>query len=54
VNTASRLESIAKPNQILIGEQTYQAVKDKFHINDIGEKMVKGKKEAIMVYEVLD
>ena len=54
VNTASRLESIAKPNQILIGELTYQAVKNKFHIKEIGEKKVKGKKEAIMVYEVLD
>ncbi|MBW1775710.1 MAG: GAF domain-containing protein, partial [Deltaproteobacteria bacterium] len=54
VNTASRLESIAEPNQILVGELTYQAVKDKFQIQEIGEKKVKGKKEAIMVYEVLD
>ncbi len=54
VNTASRLESIAESNQILVGELTYQAVKDKFHIQEIGEKKVKGKKEAIMVYEVLD
>jgi adenylate cyclase len=38
VNTASRLESIAKPNQILIGESTYQCVNSK----------------AITVYEVLD
>ena len=54
VNTASRLESIAEPNQILIGEMTYQTIKGKFNIREIGEKTVKGKKEAIRVYEVLD
>ena len=54
VNTASRLESIGEPNQILIGENTYQLVKGKFNIREIGEKLVKGKKQAVMVYEVLD
>jgi len=53
VNIASRLESIAKPNQILIGEETYRAVKGKFKINKIGPKKVKGKKTEIMVYEVM-
>jgi len=54
VNTASRLESIADPNQILIGENTYEIVKDKFNIKKIGQKKVKGKRQAINVYEVLD
>ncbi|MGB6867898.1 MAG: adenylate/guanylate cyclase domain-containing protein [Candidatus Aminicenantaceae bacterium] len=55
VNTASRLESIAKPNQILIGEETYKQIKGKkFNINKIGPTKLKGKKEEIMVYEVLD
>lgn len=53
VNIASRLESIAKPNQILIGEETYQSVKDKFKIKKVGPRKVKGKKAEIMVYEVL-
>jgi len=53
VNIASRLESIAKPNQILIGEETYRAVKDKFKIKKIGLKKVKGKSAEIMVYEVM-
>ena len=52
VNIASRLESIAKPNQILIGEETYRAVKGKFKINKIGSKKVKGKRAEVMVYEV--
>ncbi len=53
VNIASRLESIAEPSQILIGEETYQLVKDKFRIRDVGPKRVKGKSEEIKVYEVL-
>ena len=53
VNIASRLESIAKPNQILIGEETYQSVKDKFKIKKVGLRKVKGKKAEVMVYEVL-
>ena len=53
VNIASRLESIAKPNQILIGEETYRAVKGKFKIKKIGPKKVKGKRAEIMVYEVM-
>ena len=53
VNIASRLESIAKPNQILIGDETYKLVKRKFKINKIGLKKVKGKSEEIIIYEVL-
>jgi len=54
VNIASRLESIAQPNQILIGEETYRHVKDKFNINKVGAKKVKGKDAEIIVYEVLE
>ncbi|MFC1821189.1 adenylate/guanylate cyclase domain-containing protein, partial [Thermodesulfobacteriota bacterium] len=54
VNTASRLESIARPNQILIGEETYRRVKGKFTINRVGPKRVKGKSMEINVYEVTD
>jgi adenylate cyclase len=53
VNIAARLESIAGPNQILIGEETYKAVQGKFEINKIGRKKVKGKSSEVMVYEVL-
>ena len=52
VNIASRLESIAEPNQILIGENTYRAVKRRFKIRKIGPRMVKGRSAEIMVYEV--
>ncbi len=53
VNLAQRLESIAEPNQILIGQETYNHVKGKFKIEKIGEKRVKGKTKEIMTYEVL-
>lgn len=53
VNIASRLESIAKPNQILVGEETYQRVKNKFKIRDVGLRKVKGKSRKIRVFEVL-
>jgi len=54
VNIASRLESIAQPNQILIGEETHRHVKGKFNINKVGAKKVKGKDAEIIVYEVLE
>ncbi|MDB9823425.1 FHA domain-containing protein [Deltaproteobacteria bacterium] len=53
VNVASRLESIAKTNQILIGEETYKHVKGKFKIKKVGAKRVKGKTEEIVAYEVI-
>ena len=53
VNTASRLESIAQPNQILIGEETYARVQGKFNIRSVGPRKVKGKTVELMVYEVL-
>jgi adenylate cyclase len=54
VNIASRLESSAQPNQILIGEETYRQVKEKFKIQEVGQKKLRGKSEAILVYEVIN
>lgn len=54
VNVASRLESIAKPNQIIIGEETFGFVKNKFKIQEVGTRKVKGKSSEVMVYEVLE
>jgi adenylate cyclase len=53
VNVASRLETIAEPNQILIGEETYNRVKDKFKTREVGLRKLKGKTQDIRVYEVL-
>ena len=43
VNTAARLESQAKPNQILIGPATYEAVQSIFTCQGIGLVQLKGK-----------
>jgi len=52
VNVAQRLESLAKPGQILIGGSTYELVKDHFILNEIGRQRVKGRDLEVSVYEV--
>lgn len=54
VNIASRLESGAQPNQIRIGEETHRLTKGKFKTHRIGSQTLKGRREPIIVYEVLD
>ncbi len=53
VNTASRLQTIATPNKIYIGEETYKLVKNKFKTKKLGPRKLKGKQKEIIVYEVL-
>jgi len=54
VNLASRIESTAcKPNQVVVGEPTYQAVKDRFHCENIGPIQLKGIREKANVYRIL-
>jgi len=53
VNLASRLESYAKPGQILIAEHTYDIVKDAVEARSLGRLKVRGKEEELEVYEVL-
>lgn len=52
VNTAARLESNAKPGQILISQATYELVKDKIISKALGSIKVKGKEEELQIYEV--
>jgi adenylate cyclase len=53
VNTAARLESSAAPNQMLIGEATWQAVRDVFLAEEVGELQLKGKAQRVRAYRVL-
>jgi len=53
VNVASRLQSAADKGQILITEACYEKIKESFACNKVGEKVLKNKKEPVMVYEVL-
>ncbi|MDE6386839.1 MAG: adenylate/guanylate cyclase domain-containing protein [Lachnospiraceae bacterium] len=54
VNTAARLESNARPGQILISSEVYEAVKDRVAVTPIGEIPLKGKSNGVFVYQVDD
>jgi len=53
VNTASRLQSVAKGGQILVTQEVYESTKDRFAYSRVGAIRVKGKKEEVLVYEVV-
>jgi adenylate cyclase len=54
VNIASRLESsVAIPMSVVIGENTYEAVKHRFECRNLGPKPLKGKEKVVTVYEVV-
>jgi adenylate cyclase len=54
VNTASRLESsVAKPMMVVIGENTFEAVKGQFDMRSLGKATLKGKEREVSVYEVV-
>jgi len=52
VNTASRLESLAEPGQILISYETYAMVKDEIDCDKHGEIEVKGLAYPVATYQV--
>lgn len=54
VNTAKRLQSIAKEGEIIIPESCYKKVGDAFNLSKVGEFTVKNKAHPISVYHVLD
>jgi adenylate cyclase len=53
VNLAARLESKAKPYEILIDAQTYEYCKDSFTFEKLEPFQVKGKQEMIQGYRVV-
>lgn len=55
VNLASRLEGVNKifATNILISDSTFQAVKDVFFARELDILYVKGRKESVVVYELL-
>lgn len=52
VNTSARLESNAKPGQILLSKSTYELVKDKVQVTPLGEIKVKGKENGVEIYQL--
>ena len=52
VNIAARLQVMAQPGTILIGEDTYAKVQGLFQVKDRGSTILKGKKKETRIYEV--
>ncbi len=55
VNLASRLEHQTRESRvdIIISEGTYNLVKDKIIVKELGEVMVRGKQKLVVIYEVV-
>jgi adenylate cyclase len=53
VNTAARLQSSAKPGQILASQSTYLLAQHAFDFEKLGDISLKGKAEPVAVYGVL-
>ncbi|GAB1257962.1 protein CyaB [Aurantivibrio plasticivorans] len=54
VNLASRLETAAEPEEILLSYETWSLVKDVVMCRDKGDIMVKGFSQPIQVYQVVN
>lgn len=54
VNTAARLQDVAKENQIVIGEACFQKVKEYFKCEKLGDIIVKNKATPLTIYQVLE
>jgi len=52
VNLAARLESNAKPGQILISKETYERIKGTFQVTPLDAIKVKGKEQLVEIYQV--
>lgn len=54
VNVAARLESLARPGQILMTEHMVPLIEDEFECASLGEHQLTGKKEPIEIYALVD
>ena len=52
-NLAARLQGLAAPNTIVIGEATYSLVHGYFQCRDLGAQALRGVTESIRIYHVL-
>lgn len=53
INLASRLEGLAQPGEILVGESTYQLARQNFNFKTLEPTQVKGKTEPIEVHKLI-
>ena len=53
VNTASRLQSVAPPGTVLVGEATMQAAAEAISFEPVGEQLLKGKATPVPAFRAL-
>ncbi len=53
VNTASRMQALAPPGGVVMGEETYRQVRDRIDAQRLAPTVVKGKSEPIVAWLVL-
>jgi class 3 adenylate cyclase/tetratricopeptide (TPR) repeat protein len=53
VNVAARLEQAAPTNEILIGERTFELVRDHVEVDEVEPLALKGKSEPVQAYRLL-
>ena len=53
VNATARLETAARPDQILISHATYALIKDEIYCQPVGEIAVKGIAHSLKTYEIV-
>jgi class 3 adenylate cyclase/tetratricopeptide (TPR) repeat protein len=54
VNTAARLETSARPGEILIGQDTYRLVRDAVHAEAVEPLALKGKASPVPAHRIVD
>ena len=54
VNVASRVEETALAGQVLVTKATLDAVGGRFHANPLGERELRGKRERVAVFELIE
>jgi class 3 adenylate cyclase len=52
VNVAARLESVAQPGQVVIGESTRALLPEGAAVEPLGELAVKGRRSAVVAYRL--
>ena len=53
VNTASRLQSVAPPGSVLVGEATHRATKEAIRFEEAGEQLLKGKQAPVPAWRAM-
>ncbi|MNL82411.1 Adenylate and Guanylate cyclase catalytic domain protein [compost metagenome] len=54
MNVAQRLQSVAKPGQVVVSEPAYEKLKEAFQCVLVGEMNLKNKANALLIYEVVE